>query len=142
MMNVKSNMKKKLILPKKGNFKFIDLFCGIGGFHQALTKLGGVCVFASDIDEQCRLTYEKNYGLKPHGDITTKHPRSIPDFDILTGGFPRKNVTITTKHPRSIPDFDILTGGFPRQSFSNSGKKEDWQTNEVNCMSIFLILPK
>lgn len=80
------------------SFTFIDLFCGIGGFHQALHKLGGHCVFASDIDEKCRDTYEKNYGLRPHGDITKVDPTTIPDFD-------------------------VLTGGFPCQSFSNSGKK-------------------
>ena len=80
--------------------KFIDLFCGIGGFHQAMTRLGGECVFACDIDEQCRKTYELNYGLKPHGDIS--------------------KISIT---PETIPEFDILCGGFPCQSFSNSGKK-------------------
>mgnify|MGYP003340235543 CR=1 FL=1 len=46
------------------HIKYIDLFCGIGGFHQALTKIGFECVFASDIDENCRKTYEINYGLK------------------------------------------------------------------------------
>ena len=49
--------------------KFIDLFCGIGGFHQALTKLGHQCVFACDINKSCRETYEKNYGITPEGDI-------------------------------------------------------------------------
>ena len=42
-------------------FKFIDLFCGIGGFHQAMTSLGGQCVFASDIDRHCQQTYKENY---------------------------------------------------------------------------------
>ena len=46
-------------------FKFIDLFCGIGGFHQAMKSLGGECVFASDIDDDCRKTYEANYGIVP-----------------------------------------------------------------------------
>ncbi len=68
--------------------KFIDLFCGIGGFHQALTKVGMKCVFASDIDDSCRKTYELNYGLKPHGDIRQIDVNSIPDFDVLCGGFP------------------------------------------------------
>lgn len=70
------------------NLKFIDLFCGIGGFHQALTKIGCECVFASDIDENCKKTYENNYGLKPEGDITKVEINKIPQFDILCGGFP------------------------------------------------------
>lgn len=69
-------------------FKFIDLFCGIGGFHQAMSDLGGICVFASDIDADCRKTYERNYGLKPEGDITKIEAKDIPAHDVLCGGFP------------------------------------------------------
>jgi DNA (cytosine-5)-methyltransferase 1 len=70
------------------SFKFIDLFCGIGGFHQAMKSLGGECVFASDIDEDCRKTYEVNYGITPVGDITKIEAANIPPHDVLCGGFP------------------------------------------------------
>ncbi len=69
-------------------FRFIDLFCGIGGFHQAMESLGGTCVFASDIDEDCRKTYEANYGFRPVGDITKIAAEDIPAHDVLCGGFP------------------------------------------------------
>ena len=69
-------------------FKFIDLFCGIGGFHQAMAELGGECVYASDIDADCRKTYEHNYGIKPDGDITKVEAADIPEHDVLCGGFP------------------------------------------------------
>ena len=68
--------------------KFVDLFCGIGGFHQALTKLGHQCVFACDINKSCRETYEKNYGITPEGDIKKIKAKNIPPFDILCAGFP------------------------------------------------------
>lgn len=69
-------------------FKFIDLFCGIGGFHQALVQLGGECVFASDKDRHCRQSYQQNYGINPHGDITKVNVKDIPSFDVLCAGFP------------------------------------------------------
>lgn len=79
------------------SFKFIDLFCGIGGFHQAMKSLGGECVFASDIDKHCQKTYEKNYGLRPIGDITKIDEKDIPDFDVLCGGFPCQAFSVAGK---------------------------------------------
>jgi len=72
------------------SLKFIDLFCGIGGFHQAMLKMDPTsqCVFACDIDEKCRQVYQQNYGMMPHGDITTVGINQIPPFDILCAGFP------------------------------------------------------
>jgi len=70
------------------NLKFIDLFCGIGGFHQALHKLGCKCIMACDIDKNCRRVYENNYNIKPLEDITKINEKEIGNFDILTAGFP------------------------------------------------------
>ena len=67
---------------------FADLFCGIGGFHYAAAALGLRGVFASDIDEDARKQYQNAFGLSPAGDITQIDPESIPDHDILFGGFP------------------------------------------------------
>lgn len=69
-------------------FRFVDLFCGIGGFHQALTGLGGRCVFACDIDPDCRKTYQLNYNVLPNSDITRIDERLIPPHDVLCAGFP------------------------------------------------------
>src|SRR5574344_1161425 len=74
-------------MEEKG-FKYIDLFCGIGGFHQAMSDLVGKCVYSSDIDADCRKTYERNYGIKPDGDITKVEAEDIPEHDVLCGGFP------------------------------------------------------
>jgi DNA (cytosine-5)-methyltransferase 1 len=68
--------------------RFIDLFCGIGGFHTAARSLGLSGVFACDIDEECRKTYFHNYGLMPHGDIRDVDLDDIPDHDLLCAGFP------------------------------------------------------
>ena len=72
----------------KGGFKFIDLFCGIGGFHQAMASLGGECVFASDIDKECQKIYKQNYGIDVVGDITKVDAGDIEPFNVLCAGFP------------------------------------------------------
>lgn len=82
---------------KMEKFKFIDLFCGIGGFHQAMTSLGGECVFACDIDEHCQATYYRNYGIMPLGDITKVDAADIPEHDVLCGGFPCQSFSIAGK---------------------------------------------
>lgn len=74
--------------------KFIDLFCGIGGFRyasqEAFNNLGlvGECVFSSDIDKYAQDSYQANFGERPTGDITKVEAKDIPTFDLLFGGFP------------------------------------------------------
>ncbi len=69
-------------------YKGIDLFCGIGGFRCAMDSLGVKTVFSSDIDKFAQQTYCANFGETPSGDIKQIAASAIPDFDILTGGFP------------------------------------------------------
>ncbi len=68
--------------------RFIDLFCGIGGFRLAFERIGAKCVFSSDWDRFSRQTYEANFGEVPHGDINKVAVGDIPPFDVLCGGFP------------------------------------------------------
>lgn len=69
-------------------FKFIDLFAGIGGIRIPFDELGGKCVFSSEIDKFARLSYEANFCEIPSGDITLIHSKDIPHFDLLLAGFP------------------------------------------------------
>lgn len=69
------------------NLRFIDLFAGLGGFHQALERQGHYCVFASELDPTLSALYEKNFGLKPEGDIREAFDK-VPPHDILCAGFP------------------------------------------------------
>ncbi len=89
---------------------FIDLFAGIGGFHTAFHNLGAECVFASEWDDAARKTYTVNYK-----EIS---PQLFVNNGRLFAG------DITKVDAKSIPDFDILTGGFPCQPFSQAGLKK------------------
>lgn len=73
---------------KDEGFSFIDLFAGIGGMRIAFESCGGKCVYSSEWDKYCQKTYMSNFGEKPEGDITRVREESIPDHDILAGGFP------------------------------------------------------
>ena len=86
------------------SFKFIDLFAGIGGFHIALSDLGGTCVFASEIDEDAQNIYRKNFQHEMKGPI-------VGDIIPLTEN------TVS----KLIPEHDVLAAGFPCQPFSKSG---------------------
>lgn len=84
------------------SFTFIDLFAGIGGFHGALSALGGKAVYASEIDKNAVKVYSANWGLEPAGDITN----AANDQTML------------------VPAHEVLTGGFPCQPFSKSGQQK------------------
>lgn len=77
--------------------KFIDLFAGIGGFHRAFSNLEAKCVFASDIDEECRKTYRINYKMDIHGDVAQIDEKEVPEHDILCAGFPCQPFSICGK---------------------------------------------
>ena len=68
--------------------RFVDLFAGLGGFHLALKHLGHECVFASELDAELRDVYDRNFGIRPHGDISKIATADIPPHDILCAGFP------------------------------------------------------
>ena len=76
--------------PKNYQFKFIDLFAGIGGFRIAMQNAGGKCVFTSEWNVDAQKTYFANFGEVPFGDITKQEIKDyIPDkFDVLCAGFP------------------------------------------------------
>ncbi|MCL2752537.1 MAG: DNA (cytosine-5-)-methyltransferase [Defluviitaleaceae bacterium] len=80
-------------MPYKNNedapLKMIDLFCGIGGTRLGFQLTGKVkSVFSSEIDSFAIKTYKSNFGETPYGDITLIDEKSVPDHDILVGGFP------------------------------------------------------
>jgi len=84
---VKNNKKEKNIHLLK--IKYVDLFCGLGAFHQAFNSSSSLeCVLACDIDEGIRKIYKANYGMNPVSDIREINTDSLPDFDLLCAGFP------------------------------------------------------
>ena len=94
---------------------FADLFCGIGGFHYAADSLGLRCVFASDIDDACRMQYERNFNFRPAGDITEINADDVPDHDLLFAGFPCQAFSIIGErkgkqdsHGRGVLFLEIL----------------------------------
>lgn len=80
--------KQRIVPGQGGGLRFIDLFAGLGGFHQALTRMGMKCVFASEIDPELCDLYEKNFGLRPAGDLRRIEASAIPSHDVLCAGFP------------------------------------------------------
>ena len=77
------------------NWKFIDLFAGLGGFRIALESLGAKCVYSNEWDVSAQEVYYNNFGDIPDGDITKVNEKDIPEHDILCAGFPCQAFSIS-----------------------------------------------
>jgi len=105
-------MKTKTEEMLKG-VKYIDLFAGIGGFHQAVSSFDAECVFASEWDKNAQDVYKNNYGIQPFGDITKIDENDIPAHDIICAGFPCQAFSISGnqlgfKDTRGTLFFDVI----------------------------------
>lgn len=102
---------------KNKSFNFIDLFAGIGGFHIAMHSVGGRCVFASEWDKNARLTYEATY--------KNVEPKLFKKD--TNGEYIYFNEDINDADAETIPQFDVLCGGFPCQAFSIAGLRKGFE---------------
>ena len=89
------------VTSRRVSFSFVDLFAGVGGLHATAVALGGRCVLASEIDRTAADVYERNWGLRPEGDV----------------------IPLTSGHITAVPAHDLLLAGFPCQPFSKSGQQ-------------------
>lgn len=78
--------------------RFFDLFCGIGGFRLGLERAGHECIGSCEIEKNARAIYGKNFGAEPeYADALRLDARTLPDFDILTAGFPCQAFSLAGK---------------------------------------------
>ena len=93
-------------------FRYIDLFCGIGGFHQGMNRVSAEmgfdaeCVFAADNDQNAANVYRMNYGIDCYHDLKLQETHDLIDDAIGEEGL------------------TCLFGGFPCQPFSKAGSQE------------------
>ena len=77
---------------------YIDLFSGIGGFREGLSRAGGfVCVGHCEIDKYADQSYRALFDTKGEWfreDVREADPDEMPDFDLLCGGFPCQSFSI------------------------------------------------
>lgn len=109
--------------------RHLELFAGIGGFRRAMDLLTQDhimkfhCVGYSEIDPKAVKTYCANYHPDMDGEI------AMGDIVEFTNDV--NNIT-------NLPDFDLVTGGFPCQTFSMMGKQAGF--NEDRGLMFFHII--
>src|SRR3989344_542916 len=98
---------RKLKIDMQEGGRTLDLFAGVGGIRLGFENAGFKTVFANDFDKTCKDTYDLNFS-EPK--LTIK---DIWEVDIKT-----------------IPEFDILLGGFPCQAFSIAGYRRGFKDDK------------
>jgi len=79
----------KLTDSSQSAFTFVDLFAGIGGMRLGFDAIGGKCIFTSEWDKNCQVTYRANFGdHEIHGNLLEIPSERIPAHDVLLAGFP------------------------------------------------------
>lgn len=93
--------------------KYVDLFCGIGGFHQGIEKKfpDSKCIFASDFDFPVSEVYKNTYGIDCYNDIKLDETHKLLEQKVMENG----------------GEFDVLFAGFPCQSFSKAGSQQGFK---------------
>jgi len=99
--------------------KTIDLFAGVGGIRLGFERAGFKTIFANDFDKTCKLTYDLNF------DTPKLNTEDIWKVDI-----------------NKLPEFDILTEGFPCQAFSIAGYRKGFDEDKVGGNLFFRFAKK
>jgi DNA (cytosine-5)-methyltransferase 1 len=104
--------------PPGHAFDYVDLFAGIGGFHAALSALGGRCVYVSEIDGLATEVYRRNWGR----DVVQLDPDVPPIRGDINIDAPQRDAATGRRDGEvRVPKHDVLAAGFPCQAFSKSG---------------------
>ena len=98
--------------------RYYDVCSGIGGFHTGLDRAGGfLCVGHCEIDKHAEAAYRRLHPINEsevfHNDAKTLNTDTIPDFDLLTAGFPCQSFSVAGKRrgfddPRGSLFFEIV----------------------------------
>mgnify|MGYP000543863666 CR=1 FL=1 len=91
-----------------------SLFCGCGGTDVGIlgdfeylgkhySSNNTEIVYANDIEQSACDIFEENFGIKPDNrDIRTVFSDELPEFDVLTGGFPCQSFSIVAQNPKRL----------------------------------------
>lgn len=115
--HLQSLLPTEKVKPETADFRFIDLFAGIGGIRKGFEEQNGLCVFTSEWNKYAVRTYKANYACnkKYHTfnedirDVTLSHRDDISEEEAY------RHIN------KTIPDHDVLLAGFPCQPFSIAG---------------------
>jgi len=126
-------------------WKTLDLFAGVGGIRLGFEKAGFKTVFSNDLEKNCKYTHDLNFqNPKLHvEDINNINPKTLPDFDILLGGFPCQAFSIAGyregfKDPRGNVFFRIanilkekMPAGFMLENVKNLKSHDNGKTYKI-----------